>query len=605
MALFLPPAVSVNNFVGGYRAVSDYSELRDTETSVAENMVYGPGGDLNTRTGSRKLLNQRLANTATLTIGEDIVGHYYFKKLGDAVGTHIVMAGDSVYSYNSSTAVAIQSGLTDNSQTFFTTVQIQDPRSASDDIVVYSNGVNKISFWNGSGTAAFLDSITSASQVPIAKYILTHKNRIYAANIVDATNVDTPVKVAISSFGPDGAPDPHRFLDSFFVGGSSKQGEITGFKVLNDQIIIYTKNATWKFSPGSGNTINTSSLFEIDESVGVLAPFSLIDVGGLHIFLSQRGVFGFDGSSFVHISKDVDIDLLDGSNQNALKYAKAVFNKDKNQYILYYAHGSSTRNNRALVYDLRLKIWQPPITGRFVNFISTYEDGDEIEHVIYGDYHGFLYQDDIGTNDGVETGFNGTITAFGATTLTDTSQMFPTANNGLAGVMVKITSGAGLDQARVITSNDSQTITIESAWTVNPNTASTYTIAGYDKIWRSKDYSFGAEDIVKLFRAIYTRTREEGNFELLLHYIVDFKDIAQATLATLSLLLGGMTWGISRWGQARWGSRGNIRRKVSLRSTQNQSVLGTHLALRYSNRMANQGFRISGFDIDIKPIGKR
>lgn len=605
MALFYPQSVSVSNFTGGYRAISDYAELKDTETSVAENVVYGPGGDLNSRTGSRKLLNQRLANVAAPTDGEPITGHYYYKKLGDSIGSHIVMAGDSVYNYNSSTAVAIQTGLTDNSQTFFTTVQIQDPRSAGDDIVVYSNGVDKISLWNGSATSVFLDSLTSATAVPIAKYILTHKNRIYAANIVDATNADSPVKVAISSFGTDGAPDPHRFLDSFFAGGSSKQGEITGFKVLNDQIIIYTKNSTWKFSPGSGNTINTSSLFEIDQSVGVLAPFSLIDVGGYHIFLSQRGVYAFDGSSFVHLSVDVDLELLDDSTNSHLKYAKAVFDKNKNQYILYFPYAGSTRNNRALIYDLRIKAWQPPITGRLVSFISTYEDSDEIEQVIYGDYHGYLYDDNIGLNDGVEVGHNGTITTYGTTTITDTNQNFPTTNDGLSGLVVRITEGAGVDQSRVILSNTSNTLTVETAWTVTLSTASSYTVAGYDKIWRSKDYSFGAEDTAKLFRNIFTRTREEGTFDLLLHYIVDFKSIAQATLATLSLMLQGMIWGSSLWGQARWGGRSNIRKKISLRSTPTQPVIGTHLALRYSNRMANQSFRISGFDIDLKQIGKR
>lgn len=602
MALHLPPAVSVSRFVGGYKSVSDYTDLEDTETNDAANTVYGPNGDIDQRPGCRRLLRVKLANSATPTVGEPITGHYYFDKLGAGTSYHVVAAGDSLYNYTSSTAVAIATALTDNSNTFWNMVQIQDPRSAADDMVIMTNGVDSIKVWNGSATAVALNSFTSATQVPICKYLLVHKERVYAINIVNSADVDAGVKVAVSGFGTDGAADPHRFREAFYVGGSSRGGEIRGARVLNDQIFFFTRNSAWKYSPVTGGL---GELQQLQGSVGIVAPFSLVDCGNFVIFLSERGIYGFDGVSFVHLSEKIDDELLTSANLGQLQYAKAEYNKRDNQYIIYYASGSSDRNNRAMVYDLRLKCWQPPVSGRRVSFISNFDDSDGIERIILGDYHGFLSEDHIGINDGLETGFNGTVTTGGYTGITDASANFTTTGDGLAGFVVKLTEGSGADQERVILSNTSAVLTLESDWDIPPDTTTQYSIAGIDAYWRSKDYEFGNHDLVKVFRHVRLRVREEGSFNLTLHYIVDFKDLVQATRKDVQLLEDGLAWDFGRWGAARWDARATIRRKISLRNTVNQRTNGTHLALRFANRRANESFRLSGYDMELKPIGKR
>jgi len=596
VALFLPQAVSVSRFVGGYKAVSDYTDLSDTETSDSKNTIYGPNADIEKRLGSIKLLNSSVGNSGV------IVGHYYFDKLGGSGAFHIVAAGDSLYNYTSSTASAIRTGLSgNNSTTFWNFVQIQDPRSAADDIAIGTNGADPIHVWTGSGTAVLLSSFTSATQVPIAKFILSHKERIYAANITDAADADSPVKVARSGFGSDGAADPHRFRESFYAGGSSRNGEIQGLKVLNDQIMIYTRRSVWRYSPGTGDL---GDLQELQGSLGVLAPGSLVDAGNYHIFLSERGVHVFDGVNFVHISEKVDEDILGNSNFSRIQNAKAVFNARNNQYILYYADGGYDRNNRALVYDLRIKAWQPPVTGRQVSCLSHFFDSTGAEREIYGDYKGFLYQDGGGTNDGLLTGYNGSPTSQTFNTMTDSAGEFPTAGDGLRGIMVRIISGRGEGQERIIQSNDSNVITLESDWTNPPDSSSVYTIGGIDAHWRSKDYDFGGHDLIKLFSALYLRCREDGNYNLTLHYIVDFKELAQAASRLVSLLENGFAWGVGVWGTAIWGARSTIRRKINFSNISTQITNGTHLAVRFYNGRANETFRISGFDLETKPIGK-
>lgn len=602
MALFLPPAVSVNRFQGGFKAVA-YTELSDTETNDAKNVFYSPDGTITHRDGSLRLYNQPLFSTSATGTGRPITGHYFFDKLGDSSTIHIVAAGDSLYSYNSSTANQIRSTLTDNSQTYWTFIQIQDPRSAANDIALGTNGADPIQLWDGSGTAVALSSLTSATQVPICKYLLNHHESVYAINIVDATDVDAATRVYRTGFGSDGNADPHRFTQNFYVGGSSKDGQIQGAAVLNEQIIFYKEAAIWKFNPSLSDV---NSLYVVDDSIGVLAPYSLVNTGDFHIFLSSRGVYAFDGSRPLHLSEFVDKELFENANLSALHRAKGVFDFNKNQYVLYYPSSGSSRNDTALIYDIRptMKFWQPPVTGRQISFISSFQRNNQTLNV-YGDYRGFLYEDDAGTNDGLTTGYNGTTTSATINTLTDSATTFETTAAGLNGVMVRIIAGLGEGQERVIESNTSNVLTLESNWTIVPDTTSQYTVGGINAYWRSKDYDFGGHDIIKIFRHTRVRTKEEGNINLTYHYIIDFKQLAQATSKLISLLSTGFAWGLGVWNQSRWGGGLEIKKKVSLRNTPEQRLQGTHFAVRFSNLRANERFTVYGYDIEMKAVGRR
>ena len=612
MALQLPPSVSVNRFIGGFKSISDYTDLSDTETSDAENVLYSPKGDIDSRFGSEKLLRTRLQSfSATGNTMEPIKGIYNFRRLGTSSTFTVVACGDSVFNYSSATAINILAHLNSATDTFFSFTQIQDPDLASRDLAVISNGIDPITIWVGSGTATHLSSVTGSSGIPRAKYISVHKNRLYAANILDTAEIDSPVKVAVSGFGADGRPDPHIMGDSFFLGGSSQDGQIQGMGPLNNQMIFYTERSVWKFSPGAGNNLDTGSLQQLQRNIGLLAPRSLVDVGGAHIFLSENGVYIFDGNQFIHLSEKVDDEFLINSNRLFLKNSVGAYDKQKNQYVLYFPYGESTKNNRALVYDMRpgMKIWQPPITNREVSSLSTFINKRDNDTIIYGDYSGFLFEDGKGSADGISQGINGSPTSATSQTLvfsaTAGNPTFPTATNQLAGLTVSVIGGTGDNQTRKILTSDSQTITLESPWSVTPDTSSTITIGGYNKYWRSKDYDLGGHDIVKIFRHVRLRLREEGSFNLGVHYIVDFKNLTQATLKNVSLNKGSWTWGTSLWGTGVWGRISTFINKISLRNTSTQRLQGNHFALRFSNKRANEPFRVTGFDIELKSIGKR
>jgi len=602
MPLFMPKAYSVLNFKGGFKYTSDYTDLSDTETADALNVEYGPNGDITSRKGSIRILNEEMIST-TGTTSRPITGHIYFKKLGGESATlHIAAAGNSLFDYRETSKTRIMSGLTDNSNTFWSFSQLQDPRSASDDIIFGTNGVDAPIAFNGSGTAIYVSAITSATQVPIGKHILSHQNRVYIANIVDTTEADSPVKVVRSEIGTDGAANPHRFTESFFVGGSSPEGAIQGQMLLRDSIFYYLENAIYRFNPGVGDT---SNLVKVKGNIGLLAPKSLVNVGNNHIFLSQRGVYSFDGTQVVHISEKVDELFSRDANRSQLKYAKATYDHERNLYTIYFPYGASNRNNYGLSFDMRTLTWQPLITGRQVSFISDYLDSNSKKRVLYGDYYGYLYRDNEGLNDGLEGGENHVASGATINTLTVASASFDTSNDGLKGQRITIYDGKSKEEENVIISNTGTELTFENDFVNTPDNTSEFTIGGINKYWRSKDYAFGAEDLTKLYKELSVRCREEGKVDLDVHYIIDFNILERATLKKVEMFDKGAVWGTATWGGFRWGGSKIIRKKLFFRNTADQKVYGHHIAIRFSNRRALEKFKINGFDMVAKAVGRR
>jgi hypothetical protein len=79
----------------------------------------------------------------------------------------------------------------------------------------------------------------------------------------------------------------------------------------------------------------------------------------------------------------------------------------------------------------------------------------------------------IGTGEGNPVA-SGTATAGGNTTLTDSTKTFTT--NQFANFVVFIVGGTGAGQKRTITSNTATVLTVSTAWTVNPDATSVYSI---------------------------------------------------------------------------------------------------------------------------------
>lgn len=617
MPLVYPKAVSLQDFNGGYRSKGTTRNIEDNESGDAKNVEILSNGSIAKRKGFRKLLNTALTTlnssgglkVTTSAIGDSVLGHFQLVKSADPIDTKttIVASGPNLWQYTSQTASPIAQGLDSGSNWYF--AQIQDPRSASDDVVVATNGVDEPKVWNGTENSAVnLSTLNSATGVTPAKFIQSLKGRLYLLNVKDETDVDSKVKVLISSFSTDGTPRPQRFEQNFFVGGSDKEGEITGSTVLQDQLIIFKRNSTYKFTPGAGALIDTAQLVQMDEQIGCIAPASVAVAGNACFFLGELGVFAFNGNNFQYISNNIEPDLVN-TNKKFIKNAVGIYYRAKNQYWLALPDQGSEHLNKILVYDITKDIWYPPYDGFDVTWLSNQRDLRDVQRVFAGDRFGFCHYFDTGFSDNVTATFEGTLTGITASglILEDTAQSFPTSGDGIGPAKVRIVSGAGAGQEfTVIESSSTSTLRISSDEDASSlDSSSKYIIGGIDSFYRTKDFNFGTPDLDKKFRRVVLRTTQEGEHNLDVNYIINFKSLNKVPTSTISLLKDAPIFGSATFDNAVFGSTDVISRRVVVRAINTQSLTGKNFSLRFKNDRPFEPWEVEGFDIELREIGRR
>lgn len=551
MTLFLPPALTLNNLNGGYAGHLDFTELGDKQTNDAENVVVTTT-TIKQRPGYVRLLDSALTKTGVREItgldGDRVRGHFQLKKSGNEteIKKHIVAAGANLWDYTSATASIILSGLSDKDDAQWSFVQIQSPTDGTDDVVIGVNGYDPPVLWNGTdASASFLSSVTDSSGVETAKYIVSTKNRIALLNVLDSTDVDSKSKFKLSTFSSAGTPTPHIFSEDleFYVGGSDKYGEITGGVVIGDVFVITKKNAFWVFNIGGSVTVDDASLSlvhdfsmkQISDNIGCIAPKSLISIGGVAFFLDEKGVYTYDGSSLLNISTAIDNDLKN-VNFARRKYAYSAVDIKNNLYYLSIASSGKSYNDTVFCYDLEEKKWMPPFRDMRCDIISNFFYGDE-ERLLCGDHQGYLYELNRGVNNGKEIGYNVIATSIttGNTLNFNDSQSIDANGDGYLGLSVVALDSTGANaDPRLITDSTATQITVTPAWGSAVNSNTTFSIAGINSHFRTKDYDLGSPDLIKFFRSVRTRTEKKGNINLYMNYIVDQNPVSEAATATIS-----------------------------------------------------------------------
>ena len=137
---------------------------------------------------------------------------------------------------------------------------------------------------------------------PQARFIATHKNRLWLAYGVDIDPVDSvetirPYRVYISEFN-----SPYVFPPGFSIDiGREDADGITGMVSYRDKVlIVFKNNSMWAISGGDdeflGNLPNIS-VENIDDSIGCTSPESIVIAEGRVMWMSHRGMYYYDGTT--------------------------------------------------------------------------------------------------------------------------------------------------------------------------------------------------------------------------------------------------------------------------------------------------------------------
>jgi len=558
VALFLPPALSLKSFNGGYNSKLDTFLLGDNMTNDARNVEIG--STIKKRNGYVRMLNTALTKTGLkVTTGlsaDRIQGHYQFVKqaVEDEISKHVVAAGSNLWDYNSGTANIVLSGLKDDPSIQWNFAQIMSPTDGADDVVIGTNGEDMPTIWNGTdASAAYLNSIAGTSGVSPAKFIVSTKGRIALLHIKDDSDVDAGSKFMLSGFDTAGTPTPHVFPADLmaYAGGNDRYGPITGAATLNGDIVIFKRNTIYMFTIGGGTTIDTEtlsllhdfSLKQVDENIGCVAPKTICSIGNAIVFMSDIGVYVFDGVNTLYLSEAIENDLKN-INISRKELACGAYNRAKNQYWLSIANSSQDFNDTVFVYDFNLKIWFAPYDNMRCDVMSNYRDGNE-EKLICGDKFGYLYEMDKGSADGTDIGYSFVCRTGAKSTswaglekiFIDSPYTLPYTGDGCLGMSIYSTE-LGDNRQRIIVDicADHTAIYVShlySAGAAETNGA-TFKIANINSYFRTKDFDIGSPDLDKMFRSVNVRAKQFGDFNFNVNYILDFNEITNAGTATVS-----------------------------------------------------------------------
>jgi hypothetical protein len=283
----------------------------------------------------------------------------------------------------------------------------------------FENYLNKVYVTTGTDTPFFYagTGTTGVMAVPTGvirpKFIRQFNNYLFIGNLaIGAT--DMPSRIYWSAI-----KDPTTWASADFIDVSKDDGQvITGLKVLGDRLVIYKERSIYNLFftgdadipfvlPGGGKSNST---------VGCIAPNSIQEIENGHVFLSYDGLYYYDGNNSYKISDRISASLGVDNSTNAtyifdktkLSQAVSCLQRSKNRYFLALPQTqptSSSTNNGVIVWDYfnnAFSVYDGMAPSSMATF---YVDGLD-ERPYFGDYNGFVYRMDTGSDDypkGVQT----------------------------------------------------------------------------------------------------------------------------------------------------------------------------------------------------------
>lgn len=355
-------------------------------------------------------------------------------------------------------------------------------------------------------TTVFLDTVTDANLgievefdndvPPVLSMIETHKDRLWGVDPQFPSNL---------LFSKKFRHDQWPILNSIPV-GLDDGDVITALVSFFDQLVVFKRKSIYVVS-GDDNINFALQKAQTDDRIGALNNRVPSVIGNKVYFLSERGVYSFDGLRIEYESVKIEPFFDTARPQNVqtfnwtferFAYGKNYKNGSKNWYFLAVPTSSNPENDFVLVLDTVVNAWTF-FTGIKSNALAIVEEGNQPK-LWSGDQLGFVWRLDDTDSDGyVHTASFSTSNTNGPNTLEDTSlaSVISTAtatgaatltDNTLVGVVVNqyinqqiyISTGAGVGQFRTIIANTASpvTFTVSAPWGVVPAPGDGYIVGG-------------------------------------------------------------------------------------------------------------------------------
>lgn len=232
-------------------------------------------------------------------------------------------------------------------------------------------------------------STTPALSVrPTPKFIETHANRLWVLNnnSLRFSALDTSITEECFNDFETTANAGEIIIPT------NKGGVGTGLYSLNGVLYIFQRRSIWAVY---GTSPVNFELRNITNEIGMINRKTLVEWNDILVFLSDKGVYLFDGSNLKNASENLVNSDID-SWANKTTPAAILW---RNSYLISYSPSGEAYNNEALVLDLTKLIWGK-FTKIFANLWSAWGQGtDNGEIYFVSSNQSSVYKWDTGTND--------------------------------------------------------------------------------------------------------------------------------------------------------------------------------------------------------------
>ena len=223
---------------------------------------------------------------------------------------------------------------------------------------------------------------------PTPDFLANHANRIWAleGNTLYFSALDTSItEEHFNDF------DTVNNAGTIIV-TSADDTKCTGLYSLNGVLYIFQRRAIWGLY---GTSPTNFELRNITNEIGVINKRSLVEYNDLLLFLSDRGVYMFDGTNLKNITDGVISESLDNW---ANKTSPTAILWD-NSYLLAYTPDGASYNTQAICYDLTREVWTK-FTELNVGDLCSWSSGSDNGEIYFvSSNQGSIYRWAVGGHD--------------------------------------------------------------------------------------------------------------------------------------------------------------------------------------------------------------
>lgn len=230
-------------------------------------------------------------------------------------------------------------GTTDN------LISIAIPLLAGKQLLCFTNSVDVIFKWTGSGNTAALGGTP-----PKGKFIQEYQTYLVVANITGGTDVDTRVQ-----WSDTAAPETWASGNAGSKDLVEDGGAITGMNLFSNYLCIHKASSIYL-----GYLVNTSAVFRFERKAtgaGTCANGSIVNVPtGEQIFLATDGIRVFNGINTTLLDAPINDEIRDGLNFQYMHKAWGVLVKELDEAWFGIPIGSQTRGETVYRYNYKTRV---------------------------------------------------------------------------------------------------------------------------------------------------------------------------------------------------------------------------------------------------------